>query len=64
MPKANQAEGTENKAVKYKTESLLKSKALAGYQQDFVRVLLPNPEYTLGEAKEILDKFFSEKEGK
>lgn len=51
-------------SVKYKTEFLLTSKALAGYQQDFARVLLPDPEYTLEEAKEILDKFFEEKEGK
>lgn len=50
--------------IKYKTESLLASKALAGYQQDFARVLLPDPEYALEEAKEILDKFFEIKEGK
>ncbi|GLB30087.1 hypothetical protein LAD12857_20100 [Lacrimispora amygdalina] len=50
--------------VKYKTESLLKSKGFAKYQQDFARVLLPDPEYTVEEAKEILDKFFEKKEGK
>ena len=32
----------------YKTERLLKSKALAGYQQDFARVILTKPFYTLG----------------
>jgi hypothetical protein len=48
--------------VKYKTESLLKSKAFSSYQQDFARALLPDPEYTVEEAKEILNKFF--KEGK
>lgn len=52
------------KALKYKTESLLKSKVFAGYQQDFAQVLLPDSEYTVEEAKEILDKFFEEKEGK
>ncbi len=52
-----------NMLVKYKTESLLKCKAFASYQQDFARALLPDPEYTLEEAKEILDKFFGKKEG-
>lgn len=50
--------------VKYKTEVLLKSKGFASYQQDFARALLPDPEYTVKEAKEILDKFFGKKEGK
>ena len=50
--------------VKYKTESLLMSKGFANYQKDFARVLLPDPEYTAEEAKEILDKFFEKKEGK
>lgn len=50
--------------VKYKTESLLKSKTFACYQQDFARALLPDPEYTTEEAKDILDKIFEKKEGK
>lgn len=50
--------------VKYKTDSLLKSKAFTSYQQDFARVLLPDPEYAMEEAKEILDKFFGKKEEK
>ncbi len=41
---------------KYPTEKLLKSKALAGYQQDFARAILVKPEYTIAEAKAILDK--------
>ncbi|WP_313583349.1 hypothetical protein [Lacrimispora sp.] len=49
-------------STKYKTESLLKSKAFERYQQDFARALLPEPEYTVEEAKELLNKFF--KEGK
>ena len=52
------------KEPKYKTESLLKSKGFANYQQDFARVLLPDPEYTAEEAREILVKFFGKKEGK
>jgi len=50
--------------IKYKTESLLKSRGFAEYQQDFARVLLTDPEYTVEEAKEILNKFFGKKEGK
>ena len=41
----------------YPTESLLKSKALAGYQQDFARALLTKPAYTIQEAKAILEKY-------
>ena len=41
----------------YPTEALLKSKALADYQQDFARVLLTKPAYTVREAKDILDKY-------
>jgi len=49
---------TETKAEKtYPTEALLKSKALAGYQQDFARALLTKPGYTVREATAILDKY-------
>jgi hypothetical protein len=52
-------------AVKYKTASLINSKGFEKYQQDFARVLLPEEEYTVEEAKEILDKYFEKKkEGK
>jgi hypothetical protein len=34
---------------------LLRSKALAGYQKDFARVILTAPEYTVKEAKAALD---------
>ena len=42
--------------VKIPTESLLKSKALSGYQVDFARAILTKPEYTVDEAKAELDK--------
>ena len=49
---------TKNKAEKtYPTESLLRSKALAGYQPDFARSILTKPEYSVREAKEILDNY-------
>ena len=51
------------KTVKYKTEELLKSKAFSGYQRDFARALLTEPEYTVKEAREIMDRFYG-KEGK
>lgn len=44
--------------VRYPTAQLLASRALAGYQKDFARVLLTESEYTLQEATDILDKFF------
>lgn len=44
--------------VRYPTAQLLASKALSGYQRDFAKVLLTGPEYTIQEAKAILDNFF------
>lgn len=44
--------------ARHPTAQLLESKALAGYQRDFARVLLTGPDYTVQEAKEILDQFF------
>lgn len=46
----------QNKEKRYPTERLLRSKLLSGYQQDFARVILTEPEYTIAEAKAILDK--------
>ncbi len=44
----------ENK--RYPTEKLLKSKALSGYQPDFARVILKEPEYSVEEAKAALEQ--------
>ena len=41
--------------VKYVTAWLIRSKALAGYQQDFVRAILTKPEYTIAEAKAAIE---------
>lgn len=64
MVKTSKTSVTENKEapVKYKTDVLLNSKAFSGYQKDFARALLTEPEYTLEEAREVLDHFFG-KEG-
>lgn len=40
---------------RYPAAKLLKSKALSGYQRDFAKVILGNKEYTVQEAKELLD---------
>ena len=59
VKKALEGENT----TKYKTESLLSSNVFAGYQKDFSRALLIEPEYTIEEARSVLDRFFR-KEGK
>lgn len=53
--------GESHQTVKFRTEDLLKSKALKDYQIDFSRALLTEPEYTVAEAKTILDRFFERK---
>lgn len=47
---------SESKTKKYPTNKLLKSRHLAGYQQDFAKAILTEPEYSIKEAKSILDK--------
>ena len=47
---------SQQKQKKYPTAKLLKSKALSGYQQDFARVILTEPDYTIEEAKAELDR--------
>ena len=60
MSKAKDTKKTVREPVKFN----LASKEFSGYQPDFAKVLLTKPEYTLEEAKEILDKFFENKEEK
>lgn len=55
MSKSNREK--KNSAIKqYPTEKLLKSKALSGYQPDFARVILKEPEYSVEEAKAALNQ--------
>ncbi len=49
--------------TKYRTEVLLNSKALSGYQTDFARALLTQNEYSIEEARAVLDEFYG-KDGK
>lgn len=60
MSKTTESSSGATKTVepRYPTAVLLNSKALAEYQRDFAKVLLVKPDYTLPEAKDILDKFF------
>lgn len=46
---------SKTKATVYRTAVLLRSKALAGYQKDFARVILTKPAYTIEEAIAALD---------
>ncbi|MBE5991103.1 MAG: hypothetical protein E7247_01755 [Paenibacillaceae bacterium] len=64
MSKAKDTKKTVREPVKFNREALLASKEFSGYQPDFAKVLLTKTEYTLEEAKEILDKFFENKEEK
>jgi hypothetical protein len=41
--------------IKYTRERLLNSKALKDYQRDFAAVILTDKEYTINEAKAVLD---------
>jgi len=64
MSKVKDTKKTVKEPVKFKREALLTSKELSRYQPDFAEVLLTEPEYTLEEAQEILNKFFEYKEEK
>ena len=52
---------TKETGQKYSTSKLLKSKHLAGYQRDFARVILTEPEYTIEEARKLLDERLKDK---
>lgn len=57
MSTSNKSVATsQRKEKRYPAAKLLKSKALSGYQRDFAKVILENKEYTVQEAKELLDK--------
>ena len=59
--KASVATPHKKEGQKYPTSKLLKSRHLAGYQRDFVRVILTEPEYTIEEAKKLLDEKLKDK---
>ena len=47
--------------VKYTREQLIRCKALAKYQRDFVTVALVNPEYTIPEAIKAVEAVLKER---
>lgn len=56
MSKSKQADKPiKDEPIRYSTELLLKSKALADYQPDFAKAILKKKEYTIEEAKAALD---------
>lgn len=52
---------SHEKKKKYPTGKLLGSRTLAGYQQDFARVVLAEQEYTIEEARDKLDRILKGK---
>lgn len=52
-----------DKIKKYTREALLQSKRFAGYQRDFLAVVLNKPEYTLKEAEKAVQDFFGKDGG-
>lgn len=60
MPASNKVKGSvaisQQKLKKYPTDKLLHSKVLSGYQPDFARAILQEPEYTIEDARAALDK--------
>lgn len=60
-PKPNTVKKTKPeaaKAPKYTREALLKSQRFAGYQRDFLAVILREREYTMAEAEQAVNNFF------
>lgn len=55
-PKVGVAAPPEKENQKYPTNKLLKSRHLTEYQPDFAMVILTGPEYTIEEAKALLDE--------
>lgn len=45
------------------TSVILKSKGFQKYQRDFARTLLPKATYSVKEAREILENYFTRKDG-
>ena len=52
-----------DKTKKYTRDALLRSKRYAGYQRDFLAVVLKEPEYTLAEADKAVKAFFGKERG-
>ena len=51
------------KEMKYTREALLRAELFSDIQPDFLSVLLCEPEYTISEAKKIVEDYFGIKIG-
>ncbi len=51
---------SKNSEIKYTRDRLLTSKALSCYQRDFVAAILTDEEYTLSEAKALIEAALKE----
>ena len=51
------------KEMKFTREALLRAELFADIQPDFLSVLLCEPEYTISEAKKIVEDYFNIKIG-
>ena len=56
VPKTVVATSHKTNSQRYPTDKLLKSKHLTGYQRDFARVILTEPEYTISGAIDALER--------
>ena len=54
----SESKKTTKEVKKYPADRLLKSKDFSEYQQDFAKVVLGDKEYSVQEAKAVLDIFF------
>jgi hypothetical protein len=52
------ARGAPRLAARFPTESIVRSKEFSGYQQDFLRALLPWESCTLEEARAAIKAYF------
>ncbi|NBH72196.1 hypothetical protein D3Z51_09215 [Clostridiaceae bacterium] len=55
MSKTSKVATSQQKEKKYPTGRLLKSRHLQGYQRDFAKAVLVEPEYSISGAREALD---------
>ena len=61
MSESKKGKKQADPGVKYTREQLIRCKALAKYQRDFVTVALVNPEYTIPEAIKAVESALRER---
>ena len=61
MSESKKGKKQADSGVKYTREQLIRCKAIAKYQRDFVTVALVNPEYTIPEAIKAVEAVLKER---